>query len=187
MATIGRRMLCGATLAALAGIGMASAQPYGRGGPGAGGGPAFGRGVTDPESYLAALKAELAITPAQEPAWAAYSAVVRENAEAMRQAHENIFAAMPTASWAERRDMMNGMFQARDTTQARVREAAEAQLPQLTAAQRSRAPALLPGLRQPMGGRGGGRGGGMGGGGGMGRGGGMGPGGGAGMGAAPPQ
>jgi len=137
---------------------------------GPGGGPGFGRGLNDPRSYLAGLKTELGITPAQEAAWAEYSDVVIRSADAMQEAHASVFSAMQTATWQERRDMMNGMFAARDTVHAQVSEAAQALLPHLTSEQRSHAQASLPGLIGRA------AGGGQGMGGGMGRGGGMGPG-----------
>lgn len=187
MYVIGRRVVFGTALALLAGAGTSSAQPVGGGprgpgggpGMGPGGGPGFGRGLNDARSYLAGLKTELGITPAQEAAWAAYSDVVIRSADAMQEAHAGVFGAMQTATWQERRDMMNGMFAARDTVHAQVDDAAQALLPHLTTAQRSKAQASLPGLiaRGPGGGQG------MGG---MGRGGGMGMGGGMGQGRAQP-
>jgi hypothetical protein len=180
MRILNRRLVlgwAGATLAGVALAGAAIAQPMGPGmqrGPG--GGPGFGRGMNDPVSYLAALKTELAITPVQDPAWKAYAEVVETMAGQMKGMHANTYEAMQTATWQERQEMMNAMFQSRTEAHRMVHDAAEKLLPELTPAQRSQAAAKLPGL-MPQGRGGMGRGG-MG----QGTGQGMGPGMGQGMG-----
>src|SRR5579875_384104 len=141
----------------LGGTGSAWAQPAGPGpGMGMGMGPGMmgggGRGVglglmADPESYLAGLKSELGITATQEPAWDAYAEAVKTSAEQMRGAHQTMYEAMGTATWQERQDMMNRMFETRQEAYTRVHTAAQKLLPALTPTQRSKAMALLPGLR----------------------------------------
>lgn len=142
------------------GIGIAHAQqaaPGPMGGPGAGGmgmghgmmggGPGLRQGFADPAGYLAALKTNLGITPAQEPAWKDYADVVQGVAMQMQGAHAIMYDAMGTATWQERRDMMNRMFASREQAYAMVHDAAQKLLPSLTPAQRSRATGCLPGLR----------------------------------------
>jgi hypothetical protein len=164
-------MMFGATLAMLAGTGIAAAQqmepgqmrgtgPGGGGmgqgmgpggGMGRGGGPGFGRGMTDPVTYLAGLKTQLGITPAQEPAWTEYADTVQSVAGQMQAMHASVFDSMQTATWQERRDMMNNMFQSRDAAHGIVEDAARKLLPSLTPAQATQAATTLPGLRTPAG------------------------------------
>jgi hypothetical protein len=179
MQAIGRRAVFGCALAMLAG--PALAQPMGPGmgggpgmgmggmgpgmgmGPGRGGGPGLAR-MSDPASYLAGLKGELGITSAQEPAWSRYAEAVESVARQMQAMHASVFESMPTADWQERRDMMNRMFGSRTEAHRIATEEAQALLPSLTEAQRTRARAILPGLMGwgPGMGRGMGRGMGMG-------------------------
>jgi hypothetical protein len=163
----------GASLAGAVLAGGAMAQPAGMGpgmqrGPG--GGPGFGRGMADPASYLAALKTEMGITPAQDSAWKAYAEVVETMAGQMKGMRTHTQDAMQTATWQDRQEMMNTMFSSRTEAQRMVHEAAEKLLPELTPAQRSQANARLPGLMPQGAGMGRGMGQGMGQGMGMGRG-----------------
>ena len=147
----GLSLLCGAD---------AIAQPA-PGGPGPGPGmmsrgPGPGMGMKrgagpwseyrDPAAYLDGLKGELGITAAQEPAWTAYATTVTSTAEQMRAAHRTIWEAMATATWQERRDMMNNMFRSKTQAFDTVHTAAEQLLPALTPSQRARAQERLPGL-----------------------------------------
>jgi hypothetical protein len=169
----------GAVMVTLAGSAIAVAQPMGPGtmrgggpgggagmgpggGAGRGGGPGFGRGLNDPATYLAGLKTELGITPAQEPAWTEYADTVQSVAGQMQAMHASVFDSMQTATWQERRDMMNSMFGSRDAAHGIVQDAAKKLLPSLTPAQATKAATTLPGLITP--GSGAGRGMGMGGG-----------------------
>jgi hypothetical protein len=129
--------------------------------------------MADPASYLAALKTEMGITPAQDAAWNAYAEVVETMAAQMKGMHANTREAMQIANWQERQEMMNAMFGSRTEAHRMVHDAAEKLLPELTSAQQSQANAKLPGLMP----QGAGMGRGMGQGTGMGRG--MGPGAGA--------
>jgi hypothetical protein len=79
----------------------------------------------------------------------------------MQGMHQTMWASMQTATWQERRDMMNTMFEARQMGFNTVHEAALKLLPALTPGQRLKASTILPGLAtpEPMGaacGRGGG-------------------------------
>ncbi len=165
---IGRRALFGIGLAALAG-GVAVAQtatdpnalpPRGMMGGGMKGHGMMGGGMMGgawtTASYLDSLKTRLAITPAQEPAWKEYADTVSSVGEQMQAMHQTMFDAMDTATWEERRDMMNEMFGARQNAFATVHDAAAKLLPQLDATQRARARGALPGrghrrgmMRQP--------------------------------------
>ena len=177
MQAMNRRVVLGLAGAVLAGA--AVAQPTGpgmMGGPGAGRGPGSGRGMNDPATYLAGLKTELAITPAQEPAWGEYAQTVQGMATQMRAMHAAMFEKMQTATWQERQDMMNGMFASRAEAHRMVEEAAQKLLPALTPEQKTKAATSLPGLVGPGPGMGRGPGGGMGPGMGRDPGGGMGPG-----------
>ena len=163
MHAMNRRVVLGLAGAVLAGA--AVAQPMGpgmMGGPGAGRGPGFGRGMNDPATYLAGLKTELGITPAQEPAWSEYAQTVQGMATQMRAMHAAMFEKMQTATWQERQDMMNGMFASRAEAHRMVEEAAQKLLTALTPEQKTKAATSLPGLIGPGPGMGRGPGGGMG-------------------------
>jgi hypothetical protein len=108
-----------------------------------------GWGYADPGGYLGDLKLVLGITEAQEAAWAAYTAVVKDAATQMQGAHQTMYQAMGTASWEERRDMMNRMFEVRQQTFDAVHTAAEKLLPALDDAQEAKAATRLPGLAGP--------------------------------------
>lgn len=163
MRAMRRRLMLGMAGATLAG--MAVAQPMGPGmmggpggGPGAGRGPGFGRGMTDPVAYLAALKSELGITAAQEAAWSEYAETVTGTAKQMQAMHAAMFEKMQTATWQERRDMMDGMFASRNEAHRMVQEAAQKLLPSLSPEQKGKAATELPGLIGPGPGKGGGMG-----------------------------
>jgi protein CpxP len=135
----------------------AQAQPMGPRGPGGGAGAGMGRqGVmmNDPAGYLDGLKAQLKISPAQEGAWATYATAVKDHAAQMQAAHKTMFEAMGTATWQERRDMMNNMFATRQQAMTAVHDAANKLMEALTAEQRRQAAGILPGMGGPGMGRG---------------------------------
>jgi LTXXQ motif family protein len=154
--TIGRRAMLGAAIASLtAVVGGAVAQP----GPGPGRGPMGGPGSGmmggrggmmgggwNTASYLASLKSELNITPNQEAAWKNYADAVSGTSEQMQGLHQTMFDAMGTASSQERRDMMNGMFEARQQAFDTVHDAANKLLLVLDPSQKAKAEQTLPGL-----------------------------------------
>lgn len=143
----------------------ASAQPMGGGrGPGMMRGAGPGMMIGSPDAYLDGLKTQLGITSAQDGAWNAYAAVVKQHAPQMHEARMHMFEAMNTATWAERRDMMHRAMEERQEAQTAIHAAAEKLVPSLNAAQKTKAASILPGLKPPM------MGGGMMGGGMMGRG-----------------
>jgi hypothetical protein len=108
-----------------------------------------GLGFTDPSGYLNNLKVALGITAAQEPAWNEYADTVKGAAGQMQGAHQTMFDAMGTATWQERRDMMNRMFEVRQASFDQVHAAADKLLPALDASQRTKAETRLPGLAAP--------------------------------------
>jgi uncharacterized coiled-coil DUF342 family protein len=92
--------------------------------------------MNDPAGYLDGLKAQLKISPAQEGAWATYATAVKDHAAQMQAAHKTMFEAMGTATWQERRDMMNNMFATRQQAMTAVHDAANKLMEALTAEQR---------------------------------------------------
>ena len=149
---IGRRQMLGMSLVAVFGVSsIALAQQ----GPGPGGpGPGMMRGgvhgpgmmITDASSYLASLKAELGVTEAQEPAWKTYADIVSDTREKMQSVRQSMFYSMQGATWEQRRDLMNSMFQARQDAFDRVHEAAENLVARLSPEQRQNANKILPGI-----------------------------------------
>lgn len=141
--------------AAVAQPSMSGRSPHGPG-PGMMGG--HGWGFADPAAYLESLKLVLGITAAQQPAWDEYAAAVKGAGDQMQGAHRTMFDAMGTATWQERRDMMNRMFEVRQESFDKVQGAANKLLPTLDASQQAKAATRLPGLVGPgpgmmMGGR----------------------------------
>ncbi|HVC63575.1 MAG TPA: Spy/CpxP family protein refolding chaperone [Acetobacteraceae bacterium] len=148
-----RRFAVAAVMAVLAGgTGVALGQPGGMGmmggsmGGGAWGGLDAHRGGGDMASYLDALKAQLVITREDEPRWKQYAETVSGAATQMQGLHQAFAAQMPQATWAQRRERMNQMFQARQQAFDTVHAAAEKLLATLDPQQRATAGAILPGL-----------------------------------------
>ena len=147
-----RKAILGTIAATLTGLTTAAmAQPMmgpgsGRGPGMMGGGPGMMGGFGNTESYLASLKAELGISTSQEAAWKDYADTVSGVQTQMQGLHQTMFDAMGTASWEERRDMMNRMFQARQQAFDTVHEAANKLMTALTPAQQTKARRSLPGL-----------------------------------------
>ncbi|HME21419.1 MAG TPA: Spy/CpxP family protein refolding chaperone [Acetobacteraceae bacterium] len=155
--TAARGFLLTTTFAALAFAAVvAVAQPAARPGPGmmggggpgmmGGGGPGMMGGYWNTGTYLDALKTQLAITPNQEPAWKEYADTVSGVGEQMQGLHQTMFESMGTASWQERRNQMNQMFEARQQAFATVHAAATKLMSTLDPAQKAKAQSILPGL-----------------------------------------
>ncbi len=149
--SVARRSLLGSALIVSLAAPVAVAQMGGGGGaPGAMGGGRMGRGMMggrwNMPRYLDALKTRLAITPEQETLWKEYANTVAGVAEQMQGAHQTMYEAMGTATWEERQQMMNEMFQARQQAARTVHEAAVKLLAGLTPEQKTQAETLLPGL-----------------------------------------
>lgn len=144
---IGRRQMLGMTLVALfsaSSIALAQQGP----GPGMMRGGMHGPGmmVTDTASYLASLKTELGITETEETAWKAYADVVSDTREKMQSVRQSMFTSMQGATWEQRRDLMNSMFEARQDAFNRVHNAAEKLVSELTPEQKQKANRILPGI-----------------------------------------
>ena len=99
--------------------------------------------------YLDRLKAGLGITAAQEPAWNDYADMVNGVAWQMRSVHQLMNHAMDTATWQERRDMMDRMAEARQRAFDIVQAAAKGLMTALDFTQRTKAEDRLPGLAGP--------------------------------------
>ena len=151
-----RGLLLGLALATLAGIGGAEAQPatgagpgmMGGGGPGmmGGNGSATMSGVWNIGIYLDALKSQLAITAPEEHAWKTYADTISGINKRMQALHQTMFEAMGTASWEERRDMMNQLFKAHRFAFDTAHQAATGLLLALDPAQQAKAQSILPGF-----------------------------------------
>jgi LTXXQ motif family protein len=130
------------------GSGMMGGSPGMMGGsPGAmGGGPGMMGGAWSTENYLGALKSRLGITAAEEPAWKEYADTVTGVSAQMQGVHQSMFEAMRSGTWEERRDLMNGMFEARQQAYETVHGAADQLKSALSPAQQATAETLLPGL-----------------------------------------
>ena len=111
-----------------------------------GSGPGMMGRFGDSAAYLDGVKGELGITEAQGAAWKAYADTVSTAATQMQAMHASMWDAMGTATWEERRDMMNRAFQARQQAFQAVHDAAQALLPLLTDLQKGKAEYILPGL-----------------------------------------
>jgi periplasmic protein CpxP/Spy len=151
------RFFVGMTFATLAGAAViAVAQPATGPGPGmmggrgpgmmGGGGHGMMGGYWNTGTYLDALKAQLAITPSEESAWKEYADTVSGVGEQMQGLHQTMFESMGTASWQERRNLMNQMFEARQQGFDTVHEAATKLVAALDPAQKAKARSILPGL-----------------------------------------
>ncbi|HLY88919.1 MAG TPA: Spy/CpxP family protein refolding chaperone [Acetobacteraceae bacterium] len=145
---LGRRLLLGTIVAGSAAI-VAVAQPTVGRGPGmmgGGMGPGMMGGYWNTASYLDGLKTRLGITAGQEPVWKDYSDTVTGVGEQMQALHQTMFEAMGTASWQERRNLMDSMFQTRQQASDTVHQAAIKLVAALAPAQKERAQQILPGL-----------------------------------------
>ncbi len=134
-------------MATLFGPGMITAQPaVGPGRGMMGGGPGMMGGYWNTGTYLDGLKSQLGITTKEEPAWKDYADTVSGVGEQMQGLHQTMFESMGTASWQERRNLMNQMFEARQQAYETIHEAATKLLSALDPAQRTQAQSILPGL-----------------------------------------
>ena len=120
------------------------AGPGMRGGPGfmgprAGYGPGAGAGWAGPqggfgaganiaaaqEARLAYLKTELKITPAQEPAWNAYAAALKQQAESMQALRSQMFAAAQSGGpeqFTQRAELMKQRAAGAETMAAAMKD-----------------------------------------------------------------
>ena len=149
-AIISRRLVLGMVLSTGT-VAVAMAQPgpgmmstHGQGMMGSPGGMMGGNWNT--ASYLDGLKTQLDIKPSQESAWKDYADIVSGVGEQMQELHQTMFESMGTASWQERRNLMDQMFQGRQQAADMVHDAATKLLASLDPAQKTKAQSILPGL-----------------------------------------
>jgi hypothetical protein len=157
MRNLTKALAFGTVLLALSGAGVAATA--GTTGPGFGPGMMMGYGMMgprqgfgDPTAHLASVKAELAITAEQSPAWDAYAKVVLDTATAMRASRQTINPdTIRAMSNQDRANFMAGQWDQRDKAQATVKAAAENLVASLDDTQKIKAPYVLPGLAQQAG------------------------------------
>jgi hypothetical protein len=105
-------------------------------------------GHRDPAERLASLKTDLSIRPDQAASWDTYSKVVLDTAARMHAARGGVDRdAVHAMSAADREAFMTKMRDQRTQAHATVRAAAEALLPALDEAQKTKARTELPGLK----------------------------------------
>ena len=105
-----------------------------------------GQAFADP-ARIDALKVELAITPAQEPAWSKYAKAVQDAAATMKTTRESIDpATVSKMSPPDRFAFVTKMREQGQKQFASVRTAADELLATLDTTQRAKASAILPGL-----------------------------------------
>ena len=105
-----------------------------------------GQTSADP-ARIGALKAELAITAAQEPAWAKYADAVQDAAASMETARESVDPdVVSKMTPADRFAFVTKRREQRQTQFGAVKAAAEELLATLDATQKAKATDVLPGL-----------------------------------------
>jgi LTXXQ motif family protein len=108
------------------------------------GGP--GQAFADP-ARIDASKAELAITPAQEPAWTKYARAVQDAAATMKTARHSVDTDIVSKMTpADRFAFVTKMRKQRQTQAEGVKAVAEELLATLDATQKAKATDILPGL-----------------------------------------
>lgn len=106
-----------------------------------------GPGLTFDPARIDALKADLAITPAQEPAWTKYAKAVQDAAATMRTARESIDPdAMSKMTPSDRFAFVTKMREQGQQQFGSVKTAADELLATLDATQKAKARDILPGL-----------------------------------------
>lgn len=129
------------------GHGMMKGMRHGMG-PGTmkGMGPGPGKAFADP-ARMDALKVELAITPAQEPAWSKYAKAVQDAAATMKTTRESIDpATVSRMSPSDRFAFVTKMREQGQRQFASLRTAADELLDTLDTTQKAKANDILPGL-----------------------------------------
>jgi LTXXQ motif family protein len=98
-------------------------------------------------AHIDALKAELAITPAQEPAWTKYAKAIQDAAATLKTTREDVAAtAVSKMSPSDRFAFVTKMREQRQKQIGTVKAAAEELLGTLNATQKVKATDILPGL-----------------------------------------
>lgn len=104
------------------------------------------RGDAHAAGRVAFLKAELAITEAQQPAFEAYAAALKANLESMRSMHETMRASMEAGSPVDRLATHMRAMEARLASLKQVQPALEKLYGSLDAEQKKKADDVLTGL-----------------------------------------
>lgn len=105
-----------------------------------------GQTLADP-ARIDALKADLAITPAQEPAWSKYAKAVQDAATTMKTTRESIDpTAMSKMTPSDRFAFVTKMREQGQKQFGSVKTAAEELLATLDAPQKAKATDILPGI-----------------------------------------
>lgn len=120
-------------------------------GMGPGGGPGMMHGAAGPTfadpAQIERLKGELAITPAQEPAWSKYAKTIQDAATAMKTTREGVDPdALSKMTPADRFAFVTKMREQGQKRLESVKTAAEELLATLDDTQKARARDILPGL-----------------------------------------
>jgi LTXXQ motif family protein len=98
------------------------------------------------EGRIAFIKAELAITEAQNSVWDAYSAALRKNLESMQSMRKTMMSATQPASPVERLDLHVSTMESRLQTLKEVKPALAALYAALSEGQKKKADDLLTGM-----------------------------------------
>ncbi|MBL8566262.1 MAG: Spy/CpxP family protein refolding chaperone [Hyphomicrobiaceae bacterium] len=108
--------------------------------------PMMGGGTSHAEGRIAFLKAELAITEAQNAAWEAYAAQIRKNLTGMQDMQKTMMSMMDAKSPVERLDVRIAMMEKRTLALKEIKPALAALYTGLSADQQKKADQLLTGM-----------------------------------------
>lgn len=108
--------------------------------------PMMGGSSSHAEGRIAFLKAELAITDAQNAAWEAYAAQIRKNLTSMQDMQKTMMSMMEAKSPVERIDARIVMMEKRTQALKEIKPALAALYTGLTADQQKKADQLLTGM-----------------------------------------
>ncbi len=108
--------------------------------------PMMGGGTSHAEGRIAFLKAELAITDAQNAAWEVYAAQIRKNLTGMQDMQKTMMSMMEAKSPVERIDARIVMMEKRTQALKEIKPALAALYTGLTADQQKKADQLLTGM-----------------------------------------
>ena len=108
--------------------------------------PMMGGSTSHAEGRIAFLKAELAITDAQNAAWEAYAAQIRKNLTSMQDMQKTMMSMMDAKSPVERIDARIAMMEKRTQALKEIKPALAALYAGLSADQQKMADQLLTGM-----------------------------------------
>lgn len=103
------------------------------------------------DTYLDGLGRQMSITPQQKKAWDHYAATLTNAGAQMKHEHHAKMAAMRSASWPERRKLVDQMVGGHRNIASSVHKAATDLWQTMDAEQRQKAKNILPGLAVPPG------------------------------------